>query len=163
MKLDRLSAIAEIVGAVAIVLTLGYLAIQTSQISDQTEQLTEQTRQNTAALLSSARQESLNAELGLLYQTLEHGIIGNSTPPTERQRESMRLIVIAMIRIRENLWWQYRSGVLDEDTWLTYQSVLLQAIENQPSNQAIWKELKEEGSLDTSFVNEIDSLLEIDD
>lgn len=55
------SSIAEILSAIAIaiVITLLYLAVQTNQISQQTEL-------NNAALLSAARQESLNAELGLI-------------------------------------------------------------------------------------------------
>ena len=59
MKIEKLAALAEIIAAFAIVLTLGYLAIQTSQ--------------NTAATNSSARQASLDAELSLFYQLGEVG------------------------------------------------------------------------------------------
>lgn len=49
MKIERLAAIAEIVSSIAIVVTLGYLAVQTQQ--------------NTAAIVSNSRQQTLDAEL----------------------------------------------------------------------------------------------------
>ena len=58
---SRLSSIAAVASSAAVLLTLVYLAIQTSPIS-------KQTALNSSALLSAARQEGLNAELGLIYR-----------------------------------------------------------------------------------------------
>jgi len=149
---SRLSSVAEIASSAAILLTLFYLAIQTTQISRQTE-LTN------AALLSSARQESLNAELGLIYE------YGRAAPVavkdfgelTDAERALMSNIIIAAFRIREGLWWQHQNGVLDSATWESYRSLMLRNIRGQRSWREVWAETKSD--YDAGFVTEVEALL----
>ena len=108
MNLTKLSAVAEIVSSLAILITLIYLAYQTQQ--------------STAALLSNSRQETLNAELTFISQSLEYPYLNTTVTEeeiaslTREERAQMFLISVSLFRTRENYWLQYRSGVLDEET-----------------------------------------------
>jgi hypothetical protein len=61
MKLEKLSAIAELVSSVAILVTLGYLAVET--------------RQNTLATQATVRQAMLAEDRELLFKTMEYPFI----------------------------------------------------------------------------------------
>ena len=123
---SRLSSIAELVSSVAVVITLIYLAVQTSQ--------------NTAATQAAARQASLDNELWYLQMQIENPfLLRNPILPyedaalTEQQIKQEHDMFIALFRMRENLYFQYRSGVLDEDSWNSYFSVFVGFL-NQGSN-----------------------------
>ena len=61
MKLEKLSSLAELVSAIAIVVTLGYLVIETQQ--------------NTAAVLASVRQAMLENDLELIRMIVDYPIV----------------------------------------------------------------------------------------
>ena len=65
MKLERLSAWSEILSSIAILITLVYLAIQTSQNADQI-------RQNVEATKASTRQQILSTDIAFLRDILEN-------------------------------------------------------------------------------------------
>ena len=69
MNWTNVSALAEIVGSIGVVVTLVYVAMQT-------EQLARQTKQNTVAIVSNSRQQSLNAELQLLRMIVDYPATG---------------------------------------------------------------------------------------
>ena len=126
MIIEKLGPIAEIVGAVAIVVTLAFLTIQT--------------RQNTEALNANARQASLDAELGLIYQLGEAGgalVRANSEQGArELEMESrgdlvrINFLSLALFRIKQHQWMQYRAGLFDDATWRTYEVSLCQLFNN---------------------------------
>ncbi len=151
----KLSAIAEIISSVAIVVTLAYLALQTQQ--------------NTSALLSASRQETLNAELTFITQALEYPYLDTATTEeeianlTREQRARMFLVSVSLFRTRENYWNQYRNGVLDRETWLTYRSTLLEFIKFNPYVKQRWEANVKNQGFDVSFLNEINSALESED
>lgn len=131
MKSDlwsKISSMSEIVSSVAVLATLVYLAIQTHEVSVQTAL-------NSSAILSSSRQEILNAELDHLYTRAQSLAFkkyrtqgfGNIT---DEERLEVRVIFIAYFRMRENLWFQYQQGVLDESTWNSYFSQLIRTLED---------------------------------
>ena len=112
MKLEKLSAFAEIVSSVAIVVTLAYLAVQTQQ--------------NTAALRSNARQQTLASELELLKMQLEYPEAG---PGDEDLTTSRRFtMAIARIRMREHDWIQFQEGQLDEAAFQPYMRTFIGAL-----------------------------------
>ena len=156
-KLSKWAAIAEIVSSIAVLLTLGYLAVQTNQMAKQTEQ-------NTAALLSSARQESLNAELSAIYKFMDNASLYiervplDKLPPEEGYK--MYSLITTLIRIRENLWWQYNNKVLDEATWLSYRKLLVKVIRDDQRFRTVWEAETAQGVYDANFVNEINAFLE---
>lgn len=105
-----ISTISELVGAIAVVITLGYVAVQI--------------RQTTNAILVHSRQALLDADVSLISDFLEHGIYPSlfrdeATLSPEDERKFTWLLIKAL-RIREFAWHQYKSGNLDETTWQSY-------------------------------------------
>ena len=140
MKLEKASAIAEILSSIAVLLTLIYLAIQTNQISKQTEQLTVQTEQNTAAILSGSRQEMLNAELIVLSNAMNYppeSILQGSGMTQEAYRE--RILYGSILRAREILWVQFNNGVIDKETWESYKATLITLLTTVPLMKESWE------------------------
>lgn len=105
-----ISTISELVGAIAVVVTLGYVAVQI--------------RQNTNAILANSRQTLLEADLGLISDFLAHALHLEVFPDgveltPENERRFMWLLIKAL-RIREFAWHQYKAGNLDENSWQSY-------------------------------------------
>jgi hypothetical protein len=156
-KWTKWSAIAEICSSIAILLTLFYLAIQTSQISRQTEL-------NTAALLSGARQNALNTEIQMLYAEMDHAEIwlGPRLPSRDGYSDDVLLGIlidnIAFFRVRENSWLQYQAGVLDEQLWHGYLQVLIQGLQDEPLVRECWDLTS--GNFEASFVEAVDRNLQ---
>ena len=159
MKLEKVSAIAEIISSIAVLLTLVYLAAQTNQIAKQTEL-------NTKAILSSSRQESLNAELDVISKFETDAAIYTDKKPinelTPVERFRLYAIFTTLVRIRENLYLQYKNGVLDENTWHSYRLLMIKAIKTDSRFVSFWERDTSQGIYDANFVSEINSLLKSD-
>ncbi len=113
MKIKRISAYAEIVSSVAIVVTLVYLTIET--------------RQNTEALMANSRQAALNGDLVILSNAMVNPEVGATLfggqpgqPDQSAEDIRRRALVIAFLRVREFVWFQYQTGQMDEETWGSY-------------------------------------------
>lgn len=151
IKIERLSALAEILSSIAVVATLIYLIVET--------------KQNTDALISSSRQGSLDAELAVLFQFLERPYLYIGPVPTLPDSEwgpteliEITLLDLAFFRTRETSWLQYRDGAMDPSLWGTYRDVLVNRIRSTNHLRQIWDLYSE--SFDASFREEIDSRLE---
>lgn len=100
----------ELVGVVVVIATLWYLALQI--------------RLNTKALLTSTRQGLLDSDLALISDYITHAIdphlIGDDVKLTPEDERRLTWIIIKAIRIREFAWHQYKSGLLDEESWQSY-------------------------------------------
>ena len=125
MTLEQISELANIVGVVVIVATLIYLAIQT--------------KQNTDAIQSSVRQAMLSEDVELLQNVIERPFLNNRTNLTPEQEVQVTAQLIAFIRTRESHWLQYRSGVLDEATWLSYRSAMPVSVFNSAFGRKVWQ------------------------
>ena len=112
MRIDwtAVSAALELVGVVVVIATLWYLALQI--------------RLNTKALLTSTRQGLLDSDLALISDYITHAIdphlIGDDVKLTPEDERRLTWIIIKAIRIREFAWHQYKSGLLDEESWQSY-------------------------------------------
>jgi len=143
VNLSKISSIAEIVSTLAIVLTLIYLVVQTQQNSD--------------AINSAARQAVMLADVELLMsrgsqpQKLLLLCEDDVTPEEEIMRSSE---LIALLRIREIAWLQYQTGVLDEQTWASYSSVLPSGLATEAARDW-WAETSR--YFDKDFVAYVDS------
>lgn len=149
MKLDRVSAIAEIASSIAIFITLAYLAVQTAQ--------------NTAAIQASTRQSMLAEDRELLtlqfefpevreYMATEVG----SRTDDERIRLSTWLVIF--LRNRENQWLQRQNGVIDEDTWLTYSRAIGPVLSYEVT-RPWWEERVSRAEFDPGFVSYVNDVL----
>lgn len=100
----------ELVGVVLVIATLWYLALQI--------------RLNTKALLTSSRQGLLDSDLALISDYVTHAVdphlVSDDVELSPEDERRFTWIVIKAIRIREFAWHQYKSGLLDEDSWQSY-------------------------------------------
>ena len=109
MNIVKISATAEIVSSVAILITLIYLAIETNQ--------------NSEALFTTSRQQLLDSDLELLEYIGEHPELFRDMDRQDLSEDNIltiRMFLLRMLRVREFAWNQYQSGVMDEATWQSY-------------------------------------------
>lgn len=123
-----LGNLGDFIGAIVIVATLIYLALQV--------------RQNTNALDAQTRQSLLSAgQTGLLAMMENPDIMlaGMKTEPLTAQ-EHIRLgfWLAATMRAREFAWLQYQKGVIDEVQWHT-ETLATQNLLLAPASRAWWE------------------------
>lgn len=106
MKIQKSSAIAEIVSSVAIVATLVYLGIQA--------------RQTNELLIGGSRQAALSADLSLFTTNLANPDVAARILGTSAERIQENSLLNIFMRAREYQWMQYRSGSLDRMTFESY-------------------------------------------
>jgi len=145
----KCSAIAEILGAVAVVITLLYLSVQTRYLATQTEQ-------STAATEAAVRQEVLATDQELIFKIIEYPALNRRTNLTDEERVQVSAQITAMVRTRENYWLQRRNGVLDDETWISYRNSLASVVFASEYGRAVWREFVARGSFDEGFTSEVD-------
>jgi len=149
MKLEKLSAMAELVSSVAIVVTLGYLAIQTQQ--------------NTTAIQANVRQAMLADERELLFKQMDYPFVSptNGYDGRELTREEQVQLdswTLAFLRVRENQWLQFQNGVIDEATWDTYRFAIPYVLTTE-NGRSLWEARSVRGEFDDGFIRNVDELL----
>jgi hypothetical protein len=147
-KIDwaKWSAIAEILSSVAIIITLGYLAIQTQQ--------------NSAAILASTRHQMLSADLQINSDAINNPSISISMwkeDLTTEEKVQLQYWLINLVRSREHQWFQLRDGLLDDELWQSYLSGLSATL-STPRTRAWWENVKYEW-FDHEFVGVVSDLL----
>lgn len=114
MNLEQLANLAEIIGTVAVVITLIYLAVQV--------------RQGAQILWSESRQAQVAYDQGGVYKFVEYPELGRlfsqAETPTAEEKTRLLFWMIGQMRAREHEWLQYRAGALDEETWISYRDVI---------------------------------------
>ncbi len=112
MNWEAVQAIAELVAAVGVILSLIYLAIQI--------------RQNTQSIRTAAHQELLTAFNDVLsfpagsrhgarlYHHIVFGTLGELDP---EEQSAVRISVMQVARVFEQAFIQNRAGFLDADVW----------------------------------------------
>jgi hypothetical protein len=149
MNWEALGAVGEIVGAIAVVLTLGYLAVQI--------------RQNTHSVRSSTHQDvtatSVNILLGVLQtpgssEILARGRAGLD-PLNDAERIAFSRLYFAVFRGYENLFYQYKRGLLEAAFWDGYEFVIRSSLAH-PGVREWWNEW--EGGFNASFRNHVRQL-----
>ena len=122
------SAIAEIVGAIAVVVTLLYLSTQT--------------KQNTAALRASVRQEMFANDQTILFKGMDTQSCQMDTHSKAwSSPDCARSSFLIFLRSRENNWLQYRDGVIDDVTYESYNKALRAAL-SSPEGSELWPRLR---------------------
>ena len=142
------SAIAEIAAAIAVVITLVYLAVQTRYVAVQTEL-------NTAAVTASIRQD--------MYANDQELMLNQANVTRESCVSDLAAIqelvglgpcgrwLLALLRSRENNWFQYREGLIDETTYSSYEQALRSLFVFNAYNGAAWWPVLS-GQLSSEFV-----------
>lgn len=145
MKLEKLSALAELVSSVAIVVTLIYLAIQTQQTN--------------TALHASSREATMIADVTLLAAALETPQVNvnlDRDDLTAIEYEQVEIYLAGFLRIREYAWFQYKNGILDDVTWQSYLSVAGRILGTKQGSR-LW--VLHSAEMDPDFVDQVNQAL----
>ena len=112
MKIKKIASIAEIVSAIAVIISLLYLGYEV--------------RQNTAAVKSSAYQSIHDAE-DLYWSSIsgdremsalwDAGLDGGLMALDENQRPQFSIAARRLIYLFQNVHYQRRKGVVDDELW----------------------------------------------
>jgi hypothetical protein len=132
MNWDAIGAVAELVGAAGVIVSLVYLAGQIRQ----------STRSSRAATF-----HAVAAEASHLYRTIagdsESARIfrqGMREPESLTEDDLVRFSAMLSSAFRglENMFVQYRQGTIDEESWQAWRRSLLQILE-QPGAARVWQ------------------------
>ena len=158
MKLEKISAVAELVSSVAIVATLIYLALQTQQTNQ--------------ALFSNSRAQLMSADVQMaieladspMNQDIRDFVKGYTRNPNLTDEEIAALarmgnLMAGLVRIREFAYFQFQDGLLDQRAWDGYANTLVRIIQSN-NGQLHWERFKPE--LDAGFVADVDARLDFD-
>jgi hypothetical protein len=144
MNWQALGTIAEIIGALVVVVTVMYLAIQT--------------RQHTLAVQASVRQAMLSEDCELLFRQMDYPFTALQTygrrELSDEELVQLTSWLMAFMRTRENYWLQYRSGNIDGATWDTFRVPLHHVLSSQ-MGRSLWNNLAAQGMFNAGFVNDI--------
>lgn len=118
MNWDAIGAIGEIIGAVAVVVSIIYLA---AQIRQNTKTVAANTFQSVSGVASS---QSLRlAESPHIARLLVKIIIGGEELTPEENMEA-QLVFRAIFRNYENYYYQYTRGNFEEEVWEGYRKTM---------------------------------------
>jgi hypothetical protein len=147
MNWDAINTIIQIVGVLAVVITLIYLAAQV--------------RQGNVFAKLQARQRMIEQQDNELYAQMEDPSITYASvkdgPLTEEEQARLSLFLIAFLRQREWEWFQYKDGVIDRDAYKTYHEVIAIHL-GTPRARKWWKVLGRY-AFNAEFVEQVDQLL----
>jgi hypothetical protein len=151
MNWEALGAIGEIVGAMAVVLTLGYLAMQ---IRQNTRSLRLSTHHTIASRVTDMlRSYADSADLARITETGDRD--PNELSPEDRRR--WRAWNLGIFRHLEDMYYQYSNGMLDESYWTGFRRWRASRL-REPGVVSFWDENK--GAFRGEFITFVDSLVE---
>lgn len=156
MDWSAVSAIAGLLAAISVGLTVVYLALQVKASTQATYSQTYQLA--TSALAEMASIIGRDKELARIFR------IGMVDPDALNEDEFTQFgyLGISLFRRFENVFFQHESGMIDEDFWVGHRDNILWFF-RRPGMQAWWKDRKFGFSkrfrefLDNSAPTEIDS------
>ena len=147
MTLEQYAYLAEVLGVIAILVTLIFLTFQLMQ--------------NNSLLRSESRKALLSNDQTSLLVALDHvDIFEKMTSPEELSHEDqLRLSWVYAIdmRNREFEYFQYREGVLDEAAWQSYREIIL--MNHATDRGRRWWETVGRTIFDSDFAESVDELL----
>lgn len=133
MNWEALGAAAEVVGAVAVVVSLIYLALQ---VKSNTESTRTSTYQSVVAEFGELnRSMASTPDMSMLFIRGMEDF--ESLTPDERARCSQLFFVC--FHNFENMYYQYRKGYLEYDVWIGWQRIML-AYYARPGFQVWWSQ-----------------------
>lgn len=135
MDWNAVSAIASVLGAIFVALTVVYLAVQ---IKRNAQAMYSQTYHlATSALAEMAGIIGQDRELARIFR------IGMEDPSglTEDEFTQFGYLGISLFRRFENVFFQYQSGMIDEDFWIGHRDNILWFF-HRPGMQIWWKDRK---------------------
>ncbi len=146
MTLEQYAAIAEITGVIIVVVTLLYLSVQV--------------RQGARLMRSESRQALLSNTREQLLAYLDNVDLFEKMAGEEKLSPADQLrfgsLWILNMRNREHEWFQYKDGILDEGTWLSYREIIRLTLSSK-RHRTWWSKMK--GVFDSDFVELVDQFI----
>ena len=129
---DAVAATGEVVGALAVVISLVYLAVQV--------------RQNTRVMRAAAKHSLTEATQGLIYKMSEHPdcwvkLVSGQPADSPEEDARMSLLVRAMCRGFESQCYQAEAGLLEGPEWEAMRTAI-RDICALPGVRRYWLELR---------------------
>ena len=148
---DKLNQWLTLVANLAVIAGMVFLALELSQNS---RMMQTQTRN---AVTESILNFQFNAETSGLRALAQKA---NSDPASLTAEESQRVaqLYVSNLRLWENIHYQYRNGVFDEDEFNAERNSWRALGERTPLLRGVYCQLKQRGSLSPAFVTEMDRL-----
>ena len=146
MTLEQYAAIAEITGVIIVVVTLLYLSVQV--------------RQGARLMRSESRQALLSNTREQLLAYLDNVDLFDKMAGEEKLSPADQLRFSAVwlmnMRNREHEWFQYKDGILDEPTWLSYREIIRLTLSSK-RHRTWWNKMKV--VFDSEFVEIVDRFI----
>jgi squalene cyclase len=146
MTLEQYANLAQIIGVVIVVITLIYLSVQVKQGAN--------------LLRTESRQTLLNNDREVLLSYLDNLDLFAKLAGPEKlsSQDQIRFSVLWLInmRNREHEWFQFRDGILDEETWMSYREIMRLTLSSQ-RHRTWWKTAK--AAFDSEFVKVVDQFI----
>ena len=147
MNWDIINTVIQLIGVLAVVGTLIYLAAQV--------------RQGNVFAKLQARQRMIEQQDGELYAQMNDPSITYASvkkgPLTGEEQARLSLFLIAFLRQREWEWFQYKEGIIDEASYQTYHEVIAIHL-GTPRARKWWKAIGRH-AFNVEFVEQVDQLL----
>lgn len=145
---EVVSAIAELIGSLAVVVTLLFVLVQL--------------RHSSSAIRSSSLQSALGADVGIMTSLVSdpelHGIyfrgIRGSEGLSKEEYSRFEILTLLMLRMNDIQYQQYRNGETSSDYWDSLATTLKPMLA-MPGLYASWQ--RQKGVLTKGFVAEVES------
>ena len=147
MNWDAISAVSESIASVAVIISLIYLA---QQIRHSNKLSQSQTR-------TELRQQA-GTEVGSMIEHPDIWLLMCKDKLTAEEQSRLHSFLIRAIRFREYIWRQYKTGLLDKETFDTYIIVIAQQLSTK-RNRLWWDQYKKSGTFDPEFVELVEKIL----
>ena len=148
MNWEAIGAIGELIAAVAVVVTLIYLATQI--------------RQNNKLLTSGSRQALVANDVTSLLANVNNAEVfaklASNSPLSAQDQLRLNFMFALDLRNREFEYFQFVNGLLDEESWLSYRKVVL--INHSSDLGRKWWDNIGRNIIDPNLAQEIDELLQ---
>ena len=150
MNLSKIVDIAQIIGVVAVVLSLIFIGIQIQQ--------------NTSATRAAVRQAVATNDIAYLNTTLNSEIIANANAKIADgkelntvEREQLVWQQFVNFMIFETVHYNYQEGYIQKELWDRYETIMTRLLSNNIYARTAWH--KYENAFTLSFIAEIQRIM----
>lgn len=152
LKLSELASIAEIIGAVAVVISLLYVGIQVNE--------------NTSEVRAANRQELVNRSFTATLTAATHPELAGAfekvaegEPLTSMELAQFGYFIRSMLYDIQEAYLLYQEDRLDEEYWTTRSAIAIAYMRGMPARD-IYHRDRELGTLHASFVEWMDQAIQ---
>jgi len=148
---DAVGAIGEVLGSLAVICSIFYLAVQV--------------RHATGVAKASTQQSAAQMSIDTLVATLDSQVLSKASRKATSGEEldpeelsNYQRWVWARMRVAENAYYQYRQGLLDSDEWLSHSASILAHVGPGATVEPYWPRVS--FSYSGGFTEEVGRILD---